>query len=180
MPFRSDLVDHLRATRKRPRFHRCAGAGPASWSRPGPGDRSDHPSHLPRPRRDPRCAHPVSPWRPSCSRSSFSCSVLAAALSSPRRAAAEQRPDRGPCGGGLHQRPRYRPRARLRPEAQRSGQGRHCRLRALRAVRLLAPRLKEAAGGHAKTVELNLENTPKTIDSEVTRLGQMFHPAPNQ
>lgn len=43
-----------------------------------------------------------------------------------------------------------------------------------------APRLKEAAGGHAKTVELNLENTPKTIDSEVTRLGQMFHPAPNQ
>jgi zinc transport system substrate-binding protein len=37
-----------------------------------------------------------------------------------------------------------------------------------------APRLREAAGGHAKTVELNLENTPKTIHSEVTRLGQMF------
>jgi zinc transport system substrate-binding protein len=37
-----------------------------------------------------------------------------------------------------------------------------------------APRLREAAGGHAKTVELNLENTPKTIHSEVTRLGQLF------
>lgn len=37
-----------------------------------------------------------------------------------------------------------------------------------------APRLREAAAGHAKTVELNLENTPKTIHSEVTRLGQMF------
>ncbi len=37
-----------------------------------------------------------------------------------------------------------------------------------------APRLREAAGGHAKTVELNLENTTKTIHSEVTRLGQMF------
>ncbi len=37
-----------------------------------------------------------------------------------------------------------------------------------------APRLREAAGGNAKTVELNLENTPKNIHSEVTRLGQMF------
>lgn len=37
-----------------------------------------------------------------------------------------------------------------------------------------ASRLREAAGGHAKTVELNLENTPKTIHSEVTRLAQMF------
>ena len=37
-----------------------------------------------------------------------------------------------------------------------------------------APRLKEAAGGQAKTVELNLENTPATIHAEVTRLGQLF------
>jgi zinc transport system substrate-binding protein len=37
-----------------------------------------------------------------------------------------------------------------------------------------APRLKEAAGGHAKLVELNLENSPATIHHEVTRLGQMF------
>jgi len=37
-----------------------------------------------------------------------------------------------------------------------------------------APRLKEAAGGHAKLVELNLENTPQTIHAEVTRLGQLF------
>lgn len=37
-----------------------------------------------------------------------------------------------------------------------------------------APRLKDAAGGHAKTVQLNLENTPATIHSEVTRLGKMF------
>jgi zinc transport system substrate-binding protein len=37
-----------------------------------------------------------------------------------------------------------------------------------------APRLKEAAGGQAKVVELNLENTPKNIRAEVTRLGQLF------
>lgn len=37
-----------------------------------------------------------------------------------------------------------------------------------------APRLREAAGRHAKTVELNLQNTPTTIHSEVTRLAQMF------
>ncbi len=37
-----------------------------------------------------------------------------------------------------------------------------------------APRLKEAAGGQAQTVQLNLENTPNTIRSEVTRLGQLF------
>ena len=37
-----------------------------------------------------------------------------------------------------------------------------------------APRLKEASGGKAKTVELNLENTPNNIRTEVTRLGQLF------
>lgn len=37
-----------------------------------------------------------------------------------------------------------------------------------------APRLKEAAGGPAKTVELNLENTPDNIRAEVTRLGALF------
>lgn len=37
-----------------------------------------------------------------------------------------------------------------------------------------APRLKEAAGGQAQTVELNLENTPNNIRAEVTRLGQLF------
>ncbi len=37
-----------------------------------------------------------------------------------------------------------------------------------------APRLKEAAGGQAKTVELNLENTPDNIRAEVTRLGELF------
>jgi zinc transport system substrate-binding protein len=37
-----------------------------------------------------------------------------------------------------------------------------------------APRLKEAAGGQAKIVELNLENTPNNIRAEVTRLGKLF------
>ncbi|MGH3933404.1 MAG: metal ABC transporter solute-binding protein, Zn/Mn family [Pseudonocardiaceae bacterium] len=37
-----------------------------------------------------------------------------------------------------------------------------------------APRLKEAAGGQAETVELNLENTPSNIRAEVTRLGELF------
>lgn len=37
-----------------------------------------------------------------------------------------------------------------------------------------APRLNEAAGGQAKTVELTLENTPKNIRAEVTRLGELF------
>lgn len=37
-----------------------------------------------------------------------------------------------------------------------------------------APRLNEAAGGQAKTVELNLENTPQNIRAEVTRLGELF------
>ncbi|MGH2952313.1 MAG: ABC transporter substrate-binding protein [Solirubrobacterales bacterium] len=37
-----------------------------------------------------------------------------------------------------------------------------------------APRLREAAGGQAETVELNLENTPTNIHAEVTRLGELF------
>ncbi|MGH3798615.1 MAG: hypothetical protein ACRDTD_00495 [Pseudonocardiaceae bacterium] len=37
-----------------------------------------------------------------------------------------------------------------------------------------APRLREAVGGQATTVELNLENTPDNIRAEVTRLGRLF------
>lgn len=37
-----------------------------------------------------------------------------------------------------------------------------------------APRLRDAAGGNAETVEVNLENTPAAIRSEVTRLGELF------
>lgn len=37
-----------------------------------------------------------------------------------------------------------------------------------------APRLQEAAGGDADTVEITLENTPGAIRSEVSRLGELF------
>ncbi|MGQ0776229.1 MAG: hypothetical protein ACT4NY_17680 [Pseudonocardiales bacterium] len=37
-----------------------------------------------------------------------------------------------------------------------------------------APRLRDAAGGDGQTVEVNLENTPGAIRSEVTRLGELF------
>lgn len=37
-----------------------------------------------------------------------------------------------------------------------------------------APRLREAAGGDAEAVEVNLENTPAAIRSEVTLLGKLF------
>lgn len=37
-----------------------------------------------------------------------------------------------------------------------------------------APRLRDAAGGDAEAVEVNLENTPAAIRSEVTRLGELF------
>ncbi|MGH3931308.1 MAG: hypothetical protein ACRDTF_15210 [Pseudonocardiaceae bacterium] len=37
-----------------------------------------------------------------------------------------------------------------------------------------APRLRDAAGGDAQTVQVNLENSPAAIRGEVTRLGELF------